>query len=123
MSRKRQTRESAVPRVKVWLEINGDYVFGLGICDILRAVGEEGSIKQAADRVGKSYRHVWARIKDAEQAIGKPLVESKVGGSAGRRSELTPLASELVRDFIEMRETMIHSAHEQFARRFASLRG
>lgn len=122
MSRKRRIRKSAVARVKVWLEINDNYVFGRGICDILQAVHDAGSIKEAANQVGKSYRHVWARIKEAEQAIGQPLVVSKVGGKTERRTKLTPLASELVKDFIELRRSMIVSANEQFARRFSSLR-
>ena len=121
MARKRRKRKSAVARIKVWLEINGDYVFGRGICDILQAVQEVGSIKEAANNVGKSYRYVWSRIRDAEEAIGEPLVFSQVGGKTDRRSELTPLASELVSDFVELRETMIESANEEFARRFPSL--
>jgi hypothetical protein len=36
------------PRVKVWLETDGDYAFGLGICEILQAVDRAGSIKLAA---------------------------------------------------------------------------
>ena len=121
MSRKRHTRKPAIARVKIWLEINGDYVFGRGICNILQAVHDEGSIKEAANQVGKSYRHVWDRIKEAEQAIAEPLVVSKVGGKTERRSELTPLASELINDFIELRQTMIEYANAQFARRFPSL--
>ena len=121
MSRKRKARKSAGPRIKVWLEINGDYVFGRGICDILQAVDDAGSIKEAANRVQKSYRHVWARIKDAENAIGEALVVSKVGGTTERRSELTPLARELVSDFVILRQTMIDRANAEFAKRFSTL--
>ena len=63
-------RSSAIKaRAKVWLEADGKYVFGLGISKILRAVDQEGSIKAAANVVGKSYRHIWARIKEAEEAF------------------------------------------------------
>src|SRR5262245_35427932 len=62
------------PRVKVWLEAGGRYAFGFGISEILQAVGRAGSIKQAAADLGKSYRHVWGRIKAAEAALGRPLV-------------------------------------------------
>ena len=75
-----------VPRVKVWLEQDGGYAFGLGLADILQAVGRTGSIKAAAAELGKSYRHVWARIKQAERALGERLVEARVGGE--------PLAAE-----------------------------
>lgn len=48
--------------MKVWLERDGRYAFGLGMCEILRAVDRTGSIKRAAAELGKSYRHVWGRI-------------------------------------------------------------
>ena len=55
-------RRVPMPHAKVWLEIDGNYIFGRGISDILKAVADKGSIKEAAKSVGKSYRHVWARI-------------------------------------------------------------
>ncbi len=121
MSRQKLRRQAAKPRIKVWLEINGDYVFGRGICDILQAVRKAGSIKGAALQVGKSYRHVWARVKDAEEAIGEPLVTTQVGGKTARRSALTPLAEELVSDFVSLRQTMTEQVGEEFDKRFASL--
>jgi molybdate transport system regulatory protein len=67
---------SLVPRVKVWLEVGGQYAVGLGISEILLAVDRTGSIKQAALEVGMSYRHVWERVKEAEGALGLALVET-----------------------------------------------
>ncbi len=88
-----------LPRLKLWFEIGDRYVFGRGIRDILQEVDETGSIKAAATRVGKSYRFVWSRIKDAEAAMGAPLVIARVGGRDARRSALTSLARDLVLDF------------------------
>ena len=68
------------PRVKVWLEVEGRYAFGLGISEILQAVERAGSIKGAAAELGKSYRHVWGRVKQAEEALGTRLVQTQVGG-------------------------------------------
>lgn len=111
-----------LPRVKVWLEIDGDYVFGWGICEILEAVHEAGSIKDAAVQLGKSYRYVWGRVKEAEAAIGEPLVETRVGGVVEQRSDLTSLATQLVEDFAEFRQRMHQVAREEFAGRFSPLR-
>src|SRR5438046_421210 len=61
---------SLVPRVKVWLEAEGRYAFGFGLCEMLQAVDKTGSIKQAAARLGKSYSYVWGRIKEAAEVIG-----------------------------------------------------
>jgi molybdate transport system regulatory protein len=107
-----------VPRVKVWLEVGGRYAVGLGICEILRAVDRAGSIKQAAVEVGKSYRHVWDRVKEAEGALGLTLVETQIGGKGARRSRLTPEAHRLVASFLTFRRRMVEVVDEEFARHF-----
>ena len=106
------------PRVKVWLESGGRYGFGFGVSEILQAVGRSGSIKQAADDLGKSYRYVWGRVKDAEEAIGQSLVETRVGGQGTQRSFLTEPAKQLVADFLAIRDRMIEVMEQEFARRF-----
>lgn len=118
----RKSTQPLLPRVKVWLEIDGDYVFGWGICEILQAVHEAGSIKDAAVQLGKSYRYVWGRVKAAEAALGEPLVETRVGGVVEQRSDLTLLATQLVEDFAEFRQRMHQVAREEFAGRFSPLR-
>ena len=61
------------------------------------AVGSEThSIKAAAVKIWPELPIRWARIKEAEQALGAKLVEAHVGGSGIPRSELTPLARDLL---------------------------
>ena len=109
------------PRVKVWLEVDGEYVFGFGMSEILKAVRAAGSIKAAAERLGKSYRHVWARIKEAEQALGEPLVHTRVGGQGTSRSSLTERATRLVEDYDALRRRMFEVVREEFSSRLAAL--
>jgi molybdate transport system regulatory protein len=109
---------SLVPRVKVWLEVGGRYAVGLGISEILLAVGRTGSIKQAAVEVGMSYRHVWERVKEAEEALGLALVETQIGGKGVRRSRLTPEAHRLAESFLTFRRRMMEVVNEEFARYF-----
>lgn len=106
------------PRVRVWLECDGEYVFGWGMCEILQAVDRTGSIKEAARVVGLSYRHVWDRIKTAEQARGGPLVESRLGGKGVRRSFLTEDGRRLVAGFRSLRLRMIALVEREFLRQF-----
>ncbi len=121
MAARRTSSPSAqlVARVKVWLEADGQYVFGHGLSEILKAVESAGSIKEAARRLGKSYRYVWGRIKKAEATIGRPLVESRVGGTGPDRSGLTETARRLVGDYDALRARMFAVAEEEFAHRFA----
>ena len=107
------------PRVKVWLEIDGRYAFGLGIAEILHSVQQAGSIKRAAAELGKSYRHVWGRVKAAEKTLGQPLVETQVGGADDRRSTLTPLAQRYASAFLQLRSRMKELLQDEFARLFA----
>jgi molybdate transport system regulatory protein len=111
-------RPVLMPRVKIWLETEGRYAFGFGISEILQAVDRAGSIKQAAGDLGKSYRYVWGRIKEAEQALGQQLVDAQVGGKDTQRSFLTPAARQLVDDFLAIRKRMIAALRQEFRRRF-----
>ena len=114
---------AVTPRVKLWLEASGESVFCSGLAAMLAAVDQTHSIKAAATEVGRSYRFVWARIKKAELALGAKLVEAHVGGSGTRRSELTPLAEDLLREFGELRGEIFHLVDDVFATRLqATLR-
>lgn len=114
-------RRGMKARVKVWLEVDGQYVFGFGISEILKAVRTAGSIKAAAGLLGKSYRHVWARIKEAEGALGEPLVQTRVGGQGTSRSSLTERATRLVHDYDALRRRMFEVARQEFSSRLAAL--
>ena len=105
-SRKSRRAGRVTARAKLWLEIDGRYVFGLGISDILKAIQRTGSIKAAAAELGKSYRYVWAKLKEAETALGVPLVDAQVGGKGVRRGALTPLACGLTTEFDALAATV-----------------
>lgn len=109
------------PRVKLWFESGGDSVLCSGMEAILKAVDETGSIKHAAARVGRSYRFIWSRIKDAEDALGGRLVKTQVGGRDRHRSELTNLARDLLREFGEFRQAVFHLTDDVFAARLKTL--
>jgi molybdate transport system regulatory protein len=105
------------PRVKVWFEAEGGYSFGFGLIAILQAVARAGSIKQAASDLGQSYRHVWGRIKKAEQGIGTTLVVTHVGGQGLQRSELTDAATRLIDDFLALRGRMVEIMEREYLER------
>ena len=49
---------------------------------ILAAIREEGSIAQAAERLGLSYRYVWGYLKKQEEDFGQKLLDATQGASA-----------------------------------------
>jgi molybdate transport system regulatory protein len=119
-TRSRRDRQTAAlqPRIKVWLEAEGRYAFGFGLCEILQAVEQTGSIKQAAGTLGKSYRYIWGRLKQSEDALGRQLVETQVGGKDAQRSHLTPEAGRLLADFLALREDLKSLLNSAYRRRF-----
>ena len=58
--------------------------------DILRQIGQGGSISQAARAVGVSYKAAWQALETLTNLAGVPLVEKVVGGTGGGGAALTP---------------------------------
>ena len=106
-----------VPRVKVWFETEDGYGFGSGLVAILLAVETVGSLKGAAKALGRSYRHVWDRVKEAEQALGTTLVETQVGGTGTRRSVLSDAGRQVVDEFVALRERMTDAMDRESSKR------
>lgn len=117
-----RSKAALQPRIKFWLEIAGERVFCPGVCQILLAIDETGSIKRAAARVGRSYRFVWGRLKQAEQVFGEPLVTTRVGGQGDRRSHVTPAGKEFMEAFLTLRQRIFELVDAEFAMRFSQTR-
>lgn len=84
------------PRIKLWVEKDGRLVLSDYRVQLLRHVAETGSLAEAAQRMGLSYRRAWGKIRDIERNLGATLVESEVGGAGGGCSRLTPDGERLV---------------------------
>jgi len=76
-------------KAKFWIENRGEVVLGGGKAALLLAVDRFGSIQEAADEFGMSYRHAWGAIRKIEQRAGFKMLDTKLGGKdAG--AQLTP---------------------------------
>jgi molybdate transport repressor ModE-like protein len=76
-------------------EISRDAAPALDTAVLLRlllSVQRTGSIAQAAQEVGLSYRYAWGLLHDAEKLFGDALIHS----GRGRGTALTPLAEKLI---------------------------
>ncbi len=89
---------------KVWLEKDGELVFGTGKLIILKAIAETGSINQAAKKLNMSYRHAWSYIRSVEKRIGRPLLVKVKGGKSGGGAMLTVYAKNLIEKFEKLEE-------------------
>ena len=52
------------------------------LLQLVEAVGKSGSVKQAAQALGVSYRYAWGLLGEAARAFGAPLVEMQRGRGA-----------------------------------------
>lgn len=64
--------------------------------DILRRIGEVGSISEAARGAGVSYKAAWQAIDTLSNLAGTALLERMVGGSGGGGAQLTPAGLQLL---------------------------
>jgi molybdate transport system regulatory protein len=64
--------------------------------DILRRIGQVGSISKAARGAGVSYKAAWQAIDTLSNLAGLALVERLVGGAGGGGARLTPAGLSLL---------------------------
>ncbi len=64
--------------------------------DILRRIGQVGSISEAARGAGVSYKAAWQALETLANLAGTPLVEKAVGGSGGGGAVLTAAGQQVL---------------------------
>lgn len=64
--------------------------------DILRRIGEAGSISEAARGAGVSYKAAWQAVDTLSNLAGTALLERSVGGSGGGGAQLTAAGHQLL---------------------------
>jgi molybdate transport system regulatory protein len=90
-------------RYKIWLEKDGEAVFGNGLESLLETIDEAGSINRASAALHMSYREAWGRIKEAEDRLGFKLLERQIGGEEGGGAKLTDRARDLLKRYEDLR--------------------
>lgn len=97
-------------RLRLWLECGEELYFGLGRAQLLLAVDELGSLRQAASSLGMSYRAAWGKIQQSERALGFKLMEMR--GSRHEGVALTAQGREMARMFRQWFDSVEHGARE-----------
>lgn len=86
-------------RSKIWLEVDGEPVFGQGREVLLRLIQNGNSINAAAKAMGIPYRKAWTYIDAMEKRLGFPLVSRQKGGIGGGAATITLQAAALLEKF------------------------
>jgi len=85
-------------RLHLWLETDDGVFFGAGRAQLLQKIERYGSLKQAAEHMGMSYRGAWGKIKKTEDVLGDKLIV-KISNKEGY--QLTELGREFVRLYLK----------------------
>lgn len=93
----------------VWFSVDGAGLGDHGRIALLRAIGDTGSITQAAKVVGLSYKGAWDIVEDMNQVAGRRLAERGGTGLRGGGTRLTEHGRRLVERFEQ-----IEAAHRRF---------
>jgi molybdate transport system regulatory protein len=89
---------------KIWIEVGGKAVFGLGIYQLLMLVRQTGSLRKAAENLKMSYRAAWGKVRDYETRLGIRLLEQGRHGRIG--AHLTDEGIEIVDQFHKILDEM-----------------
>ncbi|HXH21064.1 MAG TPA: LysR family transcriptional regulator [Dehalococcoidia bacterium] len=108
------------PRLKIWVEAGDGLVLSDYRVRLLELVAETGSLSEAAERMGLSYRRAWGKLKEIEANLGLKLIESTVGGSGGGHTRLTPKGAEMVARYNRFRSRVSAFVETEFAACFAA---
>ena len=111
-------RAALEPRIKLWVEKDGHLVLSDYRVQILQLVEETGSLAEAAERLGLSYRRAWGKVREIEQNLGLSLVESEVGGAGGGSSSLTEDGQRLIALYERLRRRMEGELGREFRQLF-----
>ncbi len=104
-------------RSKIWLEIDGEPVFGSGRESLFKAIDKLGSINKAAKNINISYKKALSYIQTTEQRLGTRLVERKIGGLYGGGASLTNEA----REFLKKYELLEKGVNDMLNRKFSTI--
>ena len=99
---------------KVWLEMDGNPVFGTGKSQLLRSIQETGSIQKAARKMHISYRQAWRYLNKITDRFSSPMLIRKQGGKNGGGTTITSHAEEMIEKFERFQSEVQKHAEETY---------
>ncbi|MDR3391768.1 MAG: winged helix-turn-helix domain-containing protein [Sulfuriferula sp.] len=87
---------------RVWITRNGKNFIGHGRVELLKRIGETGSISKAAKSMKMSYKSAWDAVDAMSNAFGQAVVATSTGGKGGGGAQLTAKAHQVIAAFEQM---------------------
>ena len=105
-----------------FLDDQGEKFFGEGPARLLCAVEKTGSLRAAAMSMNMAYTKALKLIKNAETALGYPLIARSTGGKDGGGSRLTPEGKEWLQRYEAYRDACIQANSRLYLEFFSQQR-
>ena len=109
----------AVTRI-TFLDDNNEKFFGEGPARLLRGIEATGSLRAAAMAMEMAYTKALKLIRNAERAVGVPLIRRTTGGKDGGGSRLTPEGKELLAKYEAYRDQCAEANRRIYHQIFAA---
>lgn len=103
-------RPGAVLKPRLRLVRGGTILLGPGKADLLEAVRDTGSLRQAAVGLGMSYMRAWQLVKTMNGAFRDPVVSLVRGGAAHGGAALTASGERILRLYRSMERKSLKAA-------------
>lgn len=117
---RQHNRQLLRPQVEISLW-NQDRILDSAMATLLRVIDYDGTVKEACQRMGISYRKAWNLLARAEENLGTALVERIAGGEYGGRSRLTKAGEDLLRRYELLEDRVMSYARGCFDDIFADV--
>ncbi len=104
-----------MPRVRFRIHFGPNCTIGPGKVELLEAIAETGSIRQAARRMGMSYRRAWVLVDSINRSFDERATTASTGGLGGGGGALTPFGEEIVRRYRAAAKRIDKAVEAQFA--------
>ena len=96
-------------RYTLMLRVYGEEkIFGPGIAELMEHVDELHSLRKATAAMGMAYSKAWNIVKNTENALGFPLLETHIGGKGGGYAELTDRGRQFLAAYRQF-ESVVHA--------------
>ena len=84
---------------RLYVDLDGERLFGPGRAELLQLIEETGSISKAAKAMGMSYKKAWGMVDEMNEKGRNPLVVAQKGGTQGGGTALTPEGKKIVKSY------------------------
>jgi molybdate transport system regulatory protein len=96
--------------------VRGDLIgVGPGKVDLLEAIADTGSIRDAAESVGMSYMRAWKLIREMNAAFREPVVESSRGGNDRGGAKVTTFGRNVITLYRGMEKKALAASRSEWA--------